>query len=136
MSYADQLKNPRWQKKRLEILERDGWTCQTCGDTEATLTVHHKSYRMVKGKFVDVWDYNNQHLVTMCESCHSYEEMMLKSLQKYLFFNIREYHHNTDAIMGLNILLDHMNKTLGRRITHLDISKLYQSFDEGVSNEG
>lgn len=27
-TYAEKLKDPRWQKRRLEIFERDDWTCQ------------------------------------------------------------------------------------------------------------
>ncbi len=30
MTYAEQLKDPRWQKRRLEILQRDEWRC-LCG---------------------------------------------------------------------------------------------------------
>jgi hypothetical protein len=25
--YSDKLKDPRWQKKRLQIMERDNWCC-------------------------------------------------------------------------------------------------------------
>lgn len=45
MSYLELLKDPRWQKRRLEILERDGWECQNCGGKDKTLHVHHKRYR-------------------------------------------------------------------------------------------
>ena len=44
MEYAEKLKDPRWQKKRLEILERDAWVCQKCFDTKSTLHVHHRIY--------------------------------------------------------------------------------------------
>jgi hypothetical protein len=37
MKYSDKLKDPRWQKKRLEVFERDGWCCQCCGDSESPL---------------------------------------------------------------------------------------------------
>lgn len=30
--YKEKLKDPRWQKKRLQIFERDDWCCQKCGD--------------------------------------------------------------------------------------------------------
>lgn len=48
MGYSDKLKDPRWQKKRLEILTRDEWTCQICFDTESTLVVHHQKYKAGK----------------------------------------------------------------------------------------
>lgn len=69
MTYAEKLKDPRWQKKRLEILQRDDWTCQICKDKESTLHVHHKYYM----KNVEPWDYEDHLLVTLCESCHEYE---------------------------------------------------------------
>lgn len=66
MTYGEQLKHPNWQRKRLEILQRDGFTCQECYDTESTLHVHHKRY--VKGR--SVWEYEGHELVTLCDQCH------------------------------------------------------------------
>lgn len=62
--YLEQLKSPEWQKKRLEIFERDSWTCRYCGDTKTTLHVHHLTYA---GK---PWEAANDSLVTTCEHCH------------------------------------------------------------------
>ena len=67
--YSEKLKDPRWQKKRLEILERDKWTCQLCFDKESTLMVHHLNYN--KGK--NPWDYPNSGLTTLCQECHQEE---------------------------------------------------------------
>jgi hypothetical protein len=66
MTYAEKLKHPKWQRKRLEIMQRDDFTCQKCGDDENTLHVHHKKYK--KGK--EPWDYNDNDLITLCEKCH------------------------------------------------------------------
>ena len=44
MTYKEKLLDPRWQKKRLEILNRDNFTCQCCGDDKKTLNIHHKYY--------------------------------------------------------------------------------------------
>ena len=67
--YSKLLKDPRWQKKRLEILQRDEFACQNCFDTETTLHVHHRYYK--KGNLP--WDYPEKSLVTLCEICHEYE---------------------------------------------------------------
>ena len=67
--YAEKLRDPRWQKKRLEIFDRDDWTCQMCGDGGSTLHVHHRVYE--KGK--EPWEYDNSSLVTLCECCHTFE---------------------------------------------------------------
>lgn len=63
-SYSEKLKDPRWQKKRLEILERDGWKCQKCGDEKSTLHVHHLTYSG------NLWDVDNDSLAALCEHCH------------------------------------------------------------------
>ena len=64
--YAEQCRKPQWQKKRLEILERDGWECQECGNTDKTLVVHHRYYK----RGAKPWDYPTGALVTLCEGCH------------------------------------------------------------------
>lgn len=66
MTYSQKLKDPRWQKKRLDILNRDDWTCRKCENKESTLHVHHKVY--IKGK--DPWEYPAKFLITLCDSCH------------------------------------------------------------------
>lgn len=72
MTYAEKLKDPRWQKKRLRILERDGFKCLYCSDTDKTLHVHHGYYESGK----DPWDYEDDTLHTLCEDCHvSIEEI-------------------------------------------------------------
>ena len=43
-SYYEKLLDPRWQKKRLEILNRDEFKCRSCGDDKSTLHVHHGYY--------------------------------------------------------------------------------------------
>lgn len=70
-TYGQKLLDPRWQKRRLEILERDGWKCQEpdCGDKTATLHVHHRWYE----PGADPWDAGDDALVTLCESCHEAE---------------------------------------------------------------
>lgn len=66
MTYAEKLKDPRWQKKRLEILDRDDFTCTLCGSKKDTLHVHHHFYKYNS----DPWDYPNDALETHCQYCH------------------------------------------------------------------
>jgi len=65
-TYSEKLKHPKWQKKRLEILNRDKFTCKLCGDTESTLHVHHLEYK----PNTEPWDYPNANFKTLCEYCH------------------------------------------------------------------
>jgi hypothetical protein len=66
MSYADLLKDPRWQKKRLEILEASAWKCERCDDKTTELHVHHKRY--IKGKMP--WEYESGDLCVLCGPHH------------------------------------------------------------------
>src|SRR6267378_1235176 len=64
-SYNEKLKDPRWQKKRLKIFERDNWACQLCSRTDLELNVHHL-YRTSE----EPWDEPGIHLLTLCRLCH------------------------------------------------------------------
>jgi len=66
MTYSEKLKHPKWQKKRLEVLQKDNFTCQFCGEKEKTLHVHHYIYR----KGMQPWDYELCDLGTLCKDCH------------------------------------------------------------------
>ena len=68
-AYSDKLKDPRWQKKRLDVLERAGWKCECCGDDKETLQVHHLIYS--KG---EPWDAPDETLECLCEPCHEWRE--------------------------------------------------------------
>lgn len=65
MKYSEKLRDPRWQKRRLRIMERDNWRCQVCFDDESTLHVHHVWYA---GR--DPWDGPDEALITLCHECH------------------------------------------------------------------
>jgi 5-methylcytosine-specific restriction endonuclease McrA len=47
-----------------EVLDRDGWKCQSCGTPEK-LQVHHKKFRSRRG------DDSEDNLVTLCADCHN-----------------------------------------------------------------
>jgi len=65
-TYGQKLRDPRWQKRRLEVMQRDEFTCRMCGDNTCTLNVHHLAYS--RGK--NPWDTDMDLLVTLCEWCH------------------------------------------------------------------
>jgi hypothetical protein len=70
MTYSEKLKDPRWQKRRLEALEGAGWKCQRCSDSTTQLHVHHKKY---KG---EPWDVPQDWLQVLCKPCHDGEHFM------------------------------------------------------------
>ena len=63
------LKDPRWQKKRLEVMQRDGFRCQHCLSEDKELQVHHAVYH----KNYKPWEYENKELITLCRRCHEIE---------------------------------------------------------------
>lgn len=65
-SYIEKLKDPRWQKKRLECFDHYGWKCELCGETTRQLQVHHKEY--IRGW--EPWDYDFKQLAILCFACH------------------------------------------------------------------
>lgn len=79
-TYVEKLKDPRWQKMRLQILERDDFTCLWCGDFESTLHVHHGYYR----SGCDPWEYDPSTLHTLCERCHEYWDAAREETAKQL----------------------------------------------------
>ncbi len=78
MNYSDALKDPRWQKRRLQILERDGWACQRCLAEHLTLHVHHRVY----ARGAQPWEYPDEDLVTLCEGCHERVTNSLSQIQE------------------------------------------------------
>jgi hypothetical protein len=63
--YAEQLKSPRWIKKKMRILNRDQFRCVKCMSTDF-LQVHHLYY--ITGE--PAWGVPDLALVTLCNKCH------------------------------------------------------------------
>jgi len=83
--YSQKLRDPRWQKKRLHIMERDDWTCQKCFDADSTLVVHHRRYLPDK----EPWDYPDYLLITLCEECHDQERETRPDVESDLLAMLR-----------------------------------------------
>lgn len=68
-NYSEKLKNPKWQKKRLEVLNLRGFKCELCSCETKELHVHHRFY--LKGR--EVWEYDNDVFQVLCCDCHTKE---------------------------------------------------------------
>lgn len=99
-TYSELLKDPRWQKKRLEILERDNWMCQHCRSTDKMLHVHHIKYSGFP------WEAEDKFLITLCEECHELEESR-RNLDWY-----GKIVDNGLTRADLNVLFEHVNYAL------------------------
>ncbi len=112
--YSELLKDPRWQRKRLEILERDNWTCQWCKDKDSTLHVHHKKYQSGKKP----WEYDNSYLLTLCEGCHEDDYQRRDVDEKRLLDAMR--------LAGLSRLdLDDFLTSIPLEMSPAEVSKLF-----------
>lgn len=87
LTYWQKLQDPRWQKKRLEILNRDRFKCKGCGATDKQLHVHHNYYISKR----DPWEYPDSALKTLCWACH--EEITT---------NFKEYPDVWEYLFALN----------------------------------
>ena len=96
-SYGEKLLDPRWQRMRLKILERDGWSCRRCGETTVTLHVHHKRYAFGR----EPWDYSPTDLVTLCQECHQEEYESRKESEAILLELLATQGWWADEVHGL-----------------------------------
>lgn len=96
MNYSDKLKDPRWQKKRLEIFERDGWACRWCNTKDQTLAIHHLCYDSF-----DPWEAKNERLITLCVTCHDKEYEFRARIENALFNLMRLRGIKTDHLFEL-----------------------------------
>lgn len=69
VTYREMLSDPRWQRKRLEVLQRSDFKCEHCGAADKTLHVHHKAYK--RGRLP--WEYGTKELLALCQDCHQAE---------------------------------------------------------------
>lgn len=106
--YYELLRDPRWQRKRLEIMERADFACEYCDDTASTLNVHHLYYE----KNHHPWDYPSEALICICEDCHLALHQTTKTIQSLsvgmgwafwerlvdLAHELRDEHRNVQAI--------------------------------------
>jgi hypothetical protein len=84
MTYSEKLRDSRWQKKRLEVLQREDFKCQWCKKYGTVIQgdyvqVHHGYYEFGR----DPWEYDSQSLFCLCEKHHKraqYESKFLRRL--------------------------------------------------------
>ena len=80
MTYSELLRDPRWQKLRLEILQAANWKCEDCGGSDKSLEVHHCAYPSGKNP----WECPAELLMAVCESCHIKRQKFENSLREDL----------------------------------------------------
>lgn len=136
LDYKQKFLDPRWQKKRLLILQRDEFSCCKCGDKENTLHVHHKYYIFNK----DPWDYDDIILETLCVSCHEeegWDKEYFNGVIRHLLESGFNYEQLAQYISGLYYPLDY-DKDNRVRIASLCAMtpEILDSINEGMKPTG
>lgn len=98
--YSDTLKNGNWQKRRIEILQRDDFKCTLCGD-EKQLEVHHLDY--IEG--IKAWEYPNDMFKTLCRKCHEREQPRSK-VERYLLDSLKMKGFMVGDLLALSSKID------------------------------
>ena len=111
MDYKKQIKSAKWQKKRLEILERDYFTCTNCHDDENQLHVHHTYYESDRM----IWEYENESLLTLCNDCHESLHKTKADLKQLIDKNFI-YEHD---LRSLKLVIDELKGVKHNAIAHL-----------------
>ena len=77
-SYQELLRHPKWQRKRLEIMQRADFKCERCGAEDSMLAIHHSYYE----KGCSPWEYPDSSLHCLCEKCHDFAHSLTTALNK------------------------------------------------------
>lgn len=79
-SYIELLRHPKWQRKRLEILQLARFACTECGADDKPLHVHHGYY----ARGAKPWEYPDHSLHALCEGCHAARQQRLEQVRRLL----------------------------------------------------
>lgn len=122
-AYAELLKDPRWQRKRLDVLDRADWTCQRCGCTSRTLHAHHKHY--LKGR--KPWDYDDDLLECLCDTCHEEVHAEQEALE------LKIARQPTEMLPALLDAVEAGIKGMDMRPVHPRLAKVFDKLGAGLS---
>lgn len=85
-TYYELLRDPRWLRRRAEIISKSGGTCQECGYRQddptdrLDLNVHHTKYYPGKAP----WEYEDNLLICLCEICHGQRHDLINHIRSLL----------------------------------------------------
>lgn len=128
MNYKDLYRDPRWQKLRLEVMNRAGFQCEECSSEQNTLNVHHKFYT----KGAKPWEYEPENLQCLCENCHSIKHAILEEINACIEdMKIKEL----CEIWGHSYLISRRNEMIKNDLDDINVGFLNREHLQGyISN--
>jgi 5-methylcytosine-specific restriction endonuclease McrA len=112
--YMERLRDPRWQRNRLAVLERADWRCESCGTREVNLQIHHGDYE----RGLMPWEYPPEALYCLCDNCH--ERAEARKAQAYRELGLIPPWHQSHAVW----LLRELHKLLSQGATAEELEAL------------
>lgn len=103
-TYADKLRDPRWEQCRSQFVRRHGNKCSSCNRKGIEVQVHHKVYR----RGVEPWDHPETDLILLCRGCHQDWHDLLQEFRSKVIGTIPVSVARV-IIRALNLLL-HFNR--------------------------
>ena len=122
-SYGALLRNPKWQKARLETMQRANFACERCGDKESTLNVHHKNYKQGKNP----WEYELNNFVCLCESCHENiheQKQMINNLLPYSDLDFSEILSGYLSVQYNSSYIGNLHPRIFAKETEIELGKI------------
>ena len=99
MSYSEDLKNPQWQRKRLQQLDAAKWECSECGTGKRTLEVHHCWYE----RDTKPWEYPDECYRVLCSICHdNWHAAKLECDKLFANYSMTQLEQAAGLLVGLN----------------------------------
>lgn len=124
-SYGALLRNPKWQKTRLQIMQRANFACERCGDKESTLNVHHKNYKQGRNP----WEYENNNFVCLCERCHEKiheQKQMINNLLPYSELDFLEILSGSISVQCNSSYVGSLHPRVFLEESEIDLGKIIQ----------
>lgn len=79
--YQALYRDPRWQRKKNLILQRDVYRCRDCTNGTVELQVHHCRY---PGRGRPPWEIDDEFLLTVCDPCHKKRQELENQMKESL----------------------------------------------------
>jgi hypothetical protein len=124
-AYSELLKDPRWQRRRLEVFGNANFACQRCGSAARTLHAHHKKY--LKGR--KPWDYENELLECLCDDCHAVAHVEQEALELTIA------RQPTEMLPVIRQAVEQQIERYPEPVMHPRLAKFFQKLGRGLAGD-